>query len=963
MNPLIKILMKAYFFLFTFLVSVSFGYGLDVGVAVKALCGDDYKVRLSARDDLLQAFSQASVGDNPEEQLHSLEVSVIGHLDEGELPLESRLYLLYLLGLFGSDTTVAAIKPLIDHDDAIVRDAVRRALATIPGPKSRACLIEGLEHGSIEERAARMDLLAARKDMDAASTISGMLGSEDEALVAASAVALGKLGNPAVIPALLEAREKAVGETKAVIEAALLRIGIHSGIAGDLVRSGSSGAIRAEAFRQLAKEDPEGAGLVLQSILTGNSFPGSLLLLRSALASDNKALQDTVINHLPAANTSEQLVVVAAVGDLKLTSFESSLLALLPEAEGILRDAIIEALGEIGGDASFAALFDLFLENMKNEKLSHALARVNAVEADKQALATLEGGTDEEARIAAVKVLELRNTEGATKLLNGIASGSSDAKLEEAIFKALETIGDAASTRVLLDRVLRADAGTRAAQRSLKRLSLNMGTPEYLWAEIYRPALEAVGVVEKGAMVLEVLDGVACGDSLEYLRVVLQDSGSALRSTALGVLQRWPMQKGFASADLWLDILAQEATTEEASKAKRALRKMLLHKDKNFNLWQAGLIVKIAKSALTSEDKCGLLDVYDDPFAHFHKSHHSAVKKRMEGLKDDPDVGERIREMLEQFELQKAMAWKPTFDDKPVTAGQSRQIGQALPDAPLAEPKTKRRLLLFSATAGYRHNSIPVGKEALSRMGEITGAYDAVVSDDPANFEKDALQGFDAVLLLSPTQDFFMPQHKKKGDFSDEEWDWLQRRHNRLVGNLVEFVAQGGGLVGIHAATDSCYGAKDYGMAIGGFFDGHPWMANQNVTIVVEDAGHELIQPVFEGMKDFQIRDEIYQFKPEPYSRERLRVLLHLDPNRSDKPIGKTKRDDGDYPVCWVQKFGEGRVFYSSLGHNDHIYWNPLMLKHYLAGIQFACGDLDADATPSAQLMLSHLNSGDRCCP
>jgi type 1 glutamine amidotransferase len=309
--------------------------------------------------------------------------------------------------------------------------------------------------------------------------------------------------------------------------------------------------------------------------------------------------------------------------------------------------------------------------------------------------------------------------------------------------------------------------------------------------------------------------------------------------------------------------------------------------------------------------------------------------------------------------LSAASSWVPTFNDKPVAPQHVTAIEAALPQTAIVAPKAARRVLVFSATAGYRHRSISTGKLALAKLGAASGAYEAVVSDDPANFEPEALKAFDAVILLSPTQDFFMPNKKQRKKFSDEEWAELQARHNRLVDNLLAYVEQGGGLVGIHAATDSCYGHKAYGEAMGGYFSGHPWTANMNVTIVVEDGEHAIIKPVFEGMKDFRIMDEIYQFKPEPYSREKLRVLLHLDPERSDKPKRAPARADGDYAVCWVQSVGKGRVFYTSLGHNHEIYSNPLMLKHYLAGIQFATGDLKADTTPSAKLEMPNVAP---CC-
>ncbi|MGC6424646.1 MAG: ThuA domain-containing protein [Lentimonas sp.] len=301
--------------------------------------------------------------------------------------------------------------------------------------------------------------------------------------------------------------------------------------------------------------------------------------------------------------------------------------------------------------------------------------------------------------------------------------------------------------------------------------------------------------------------------------------------------------------------------------------------------------------------------------------------------------------------------WIPQFNDKPITADHIEKIDGALPEKPIVETKAERKVLIYSATAGFRHGSIPTGKYALEQLGLKTGAYEATISDDPKNFEMDALTQFDAVVLLNTTQDFFMPNKKIRQRFTDAEWDLLRARHDRLVDNLIAFVDAGGGLVGIHAATDSCYSCKEYGEMIGGYFGGHPWTAGMKVTVLVEDTEHAVIKPVFGDMADFRIQDEIYQFQEEPYTRDRLRILLTLDPERSDAPKQEPRRKDGDYAISWVQSVGEGRVFYSSLGHNHHIYYNPLMLKHYLAGIQFAVGDLEADTTPSAKIQVPNLEN------
>jgi len=307
--------------------------------------------------------------------------------------------------------------------------------------------------------------------------------------------------------------------------------------------------------------------------------------------------------------------------------------------------------------------------------------------------------------------------------------------------------------------------------------------------------------------------------------------------------------------------------------------------------------------------------------------------------------------------LQAEVDWMPTFRDKPVSKAVITVIEGAVPTKAIVAPKAERRVLVFSATAGFRHSSIPTGKIALQRLGAATGAFETTISDDPANFEAEILAGFDAVILLNPTSDFFMPNAKtQRAQFSDDEWSWLEARHKRLVNNLVSYVEQGGGLMGIHSATDACFQHSGYGNMIGAYFWGHPWRSKDQVTIVVEDPNHATIQPVFGGMHDFELIEEIYQFRPQPYSRERLRILLRLDPKRSQKVKG-LKRADNDYPVAWVQSVGDGRVFYTSLGHNEHIYTNPLILNHYLAGIQFACGDLSADTTPSAKLEIPNLGT------
>ena len=161
---------------------------------------------------------------------------------------------------------------------------------------------------------------------------------------------------------------------------------------------------------------------------------------------------------------------------------------------------------------------------------------------------------------------------------------------------------------------------------------------------------------------------------------------------------------------------------------------------------------------------------------------------------------------------------------------------------------------------------------------------------------------------------------------------------------------QGKGLVGSHAATDCFYSWKEFGDMMGGWFTGHPWTTE--VPLKIDSPNHPLVRDVRPD-KTFVIKDEIYQFGPrgdqhQPYSRDRLHVLLSLDASQFD--VSKGNRADQDYAVSWVQNYGQGRVFYCSLGHFDEVYCDPTVLRHYLAGIQYALGDLPADATPSGSV-------------
>jgi type 1 glutamine amidotransferase len=257
---------------------------------------------------------------------------------------------------------------------------------------------------------------------------------------------------------------------------------------------------------------------------------------------------------------------------------------------------------------------------------------------------------------------------------------------------------------------------------------------------------------------------------------------------------------------------------------------------------------------------------------------------------------------------------------------------EAMPDKPIVKPLKPRKLLIFSLCKGFPHSSVNLAAKAFEALGKKTGAWDSVITTDVSYFAPDKLKGFDAVMMDNTTGK----------DLIDDP---------ALKQSLLDFVKSGKGIAGCHAATDAFYEKwPEYGEMMGGFFQGHPFYL---ISVKVDDTKSPLTA-MFEG-KGFEINDEIYTFKA-PYSRDNLHILLSLDwPNTEEYAKSKNQkpnRADNDYALSWIRDYGKGRVFYCGFGHNHAIFWNPAVMKHYLAGIQYALGDLKADATPSAKLKI-----------
>lgn len=228
----------------------------------------------------------------------------------------------------------------------------------------------------------------------------------------------------------------------------------------------------------------------------------------------------------------------------------------------------------------------------------------------------------------------------------------------------------------------------------------------------------------------------------------------------------------------------------------------------------------------------------------------------------------------------------------------------ALMAAPSGAKDRRFRVLVFSKTTGFRHDSIPAGIDAIKKLG-LENGFDVDASEDASVFTPGGLAQYKAVIFLNTTGDLFNDAQKSA---------------------LQDYMARGGGFVGIHAATDTEHNWPWYLGMIGAEFKGHP--AFQKATIRVEDrkdVSTKMLPAAWERS------DEWYEFTASP--RPNVHVLFSVDESTyQGGGMGK------DHPFAWRRNIGKARVWYTGCGHPKEAYAEPLLLQHLLGGIRWAAG-------------------------
>ncbi|KAJ6570190.1 ThuA-like domain-containing protein [Mycena vulgaris] len=209
------------------------------------------------------------------------------------------------------------------------------------------------------------------------------------------------------------------------------------------------------------------------------------------------------------------------------------------------------------------------------------------------------------------------------------------------------------------------------------------------------------------------------------------------------------------------------------------------------------------------------------------------------------------------------------------------------------------RVLVYTATKGFRHDSIPTAIEALNKQAKLVNV---------TQFTNQNLARYDAIMFLSTT-----------GEVLDDSGKAAFQNYLNLGGNFV----------GVHSSSDSLVNTTFFGNELGAFFDYHPVL--QNATVDVVGASHPSTSML---PAQWHIQEEMYNFKSDPRAIGATVVLAANESSYVGTP----------HPSAWFQEHGAGvesghiagRSFYTSLGHLNETWQDSLFMAHITGGLTWA---------------------------
>lgn len=287
------------------------------------------------------------------------------------------------------------------------------------------------------------------------------------------------------------------------------------------------------------------------------------------------------------------------------------------------------------------------------------------------------------------------------------------------------------------------------------------------------------------------------------------------------------------------------------------------------------------------------------------------------------------------------------------------------------------KILFFSKSSGFEHDMIKQQDGQLSKAEKILSVLgkknhiEFTFTKDGSFFTPENIAKYDAFCFYTT------------GDLTEAGSDKNPPMSKEGKAALLRAIANGKGFIGTHSATDTFHspGGKEHGPAR--FKDDgantDPYIKMIGAEFIIHGAQQRArqicVDKNFPGMSavpdDFGPLEEWYSFKD--FAPD-LHVLLIQDTSNMDKSgHNKSAYDRPNYPSTWAREYGigrvlstgfphgaflllhkeqtyrKGRVFYTSMGHRDDIWTNPVFQQVLVGGMNWVLRRVDAGVTPNIQ--------------
>lgn len=535
-----------------------------------------------------------------------------GKLDP-KTPAPTRLWMLTQLERIGREESVAALTPVIDDKDDVVREAAVRALANNPSLKATAPLTAALKAASGQHKIGLLNALGHRADATAVAAVGAELGSADEATAVAASRALGRIPGVDALATLNTTKAKAQGAVRKAVADALLahadRLRKTDAVAASKVYAGLNSPdepkpVRLAALRGIIQTDGDKAGATVLKILSGDDAGAKAVAvgqIESLTAGALKTLAGS-LDKLTAPNQVAVVTAIAAKGDR--TQAGVALSAAKSADAGVKRAGVL-ALGRLGDATAVEFLLDAMSgKDATAGDAAESLASLPADGVNEKLIAVLKSEKVPARTVALIGILERRKaTAAVSELLT--AAGSSDATVRRAAFAGLKALATPAAVPDMLSALLKTPKGNDRDQAELAIVAVSAQSAPEKRAE---PVLAAISKDAKLAPDLLPLLGRLGGPAaLKVVREAVAGKDAALSAAGIVGLCNWP--DGTANNDLLA--LAEKGAADEKLKAVQALIRInavLIDRTPEERLATLGVLKKAMALATRDEERRALLD-------------------------------------------------------------------------------------------------------------------------------------------------------------------------------------------------------------------------------------------------------------------------------------------------------------------------------------------------------------------